>query len=583
VSDPDCMVPGNLDRRRVLVTWRRLHQDEEGVALVLAILIMFVLMIMLTTVIYMTAASARDAHRSNAGQKASALAESGVNNALAVLEANYPGTVGYPGDSSLLTTCPASLPAVCPFTTTYPTGTVRWSGTLDNSPAGLGWADQWNITATATVTNPTGPGAGPVTKTMRAVVPVIKPPVVQIGQNNPLNFIYGNAVNFLQSVTVASPVYAVGDLQLQNSSTISEWIGNTPGSLNKVAVGGNFYEAQNANKAGHVNGSADPANDLGEMYIQGQCSTKNGGAALHACAWGSTDQIWAVTHGNTIPPNFLTYVPKLTCCSPYTDHASLAPSEPARSSMGEAYRTADLGPRAPCTTGSLPASVFPNKFDTASGVADNDLNNSATPAGSAPINLTPNQSYSCTSRAGELSWDNSAKKLTVRGTVFIDGSATITSAPSAQAHVTGQGSISLTGTFMMKNALMCVNTVGNGNNTHCDTTPGSWDPNVGALIIVADGDGGYDSTQNQSNNVLAGQAINIKSSDFQGGLIANKDIGVDTTSTMQGPMISVYHTVNAGQSNILTFPPILFAPSGESILGPPPIPQLLPPRNFGGG
>jgi hypothetical protein len=577
------MVPGNLDRRRVLVTWRRLHHDEEGVALVLAILIMFVLMIMLTTVIYMTAASARDAHRSNAGQKASALAESGVNNALAVLEANYPGTVGYPGDSSLLTTCPASLPAVCPFTTTYPTGTVRWSGTLDNSPAGLGWADQWNITATATVTNPTGPGAGPVTKTMRAVVPVIKPPVVQIGQNNPLNFIYGNAVNFLQSVTVASPVYAVGDLQLQNSSTISEWIGNTPGSLNKVAVGGNFYEAQNANKAGHVNGSADPANDLGEMYIQGQCSTKNGGAALHACAWGSTDQIWAVTHGNTIPPNFLTYVPKLTCCSPYTDHASLAPSEPARSSMGEAYRTADLGPRAPCTTGSLPAAVFPNKFDTASGVPDNDLNNSATPAGSAPINLTPNQTYSCKSRAGELSWDNSAKKLTVRGTVFIDGSATITSAASAQAHVTGQGSIFLTGTFMMKNALMCVNTVGNGNNTHCDTTPGSWDPNVGALIIVADGDGGYDSTQNQSNNVLAGQAINIKSSDFQGGLIANKDIGVDTTSTMQGPMISVYHTVNAGQSNILTFPPILFAPSGESILGPPPIPQLLPPRNFGGG
>jgi hypothetical protein len=48
-------------------------------------------------------------------------------------------------------------------------------------------------------------------------------------------------------------------------------------------------------------------------------------------------------------------------------------------------------------------------------------------------------------------------------------------------------------------------------------------------------------------------------------------------------MISVYHTVNARQSNILTFPPILFAPSGESILGPPPVPALLPPRNFGGG
>ena len=128
---------------------------------------------------------------------------------------------------------------------------------------------------------------------MKAVVPVIKPPVTPIGQNNPLNFIYGNAVNFPQSVTVASPVYAVNDLRLGNSSTISEWIGNVAGNPNKVAVGGNFYEEQNANKAGHVNGSASPANDLGEMYVQGQCSTKANNQTLHACAWGATDQIWA--------------------------------------------------------------------------------------------------------------------------------------------------------------------------------------------------------------------------------------------------------------------------------------------------
>ena len=35
-------------------------------------------------------------------------------------------------------------------------------------------------------------------------------------------------------------------------------------------------------------------------------------------------------------------------------------------------------------------------------------------------------------------------------------------------------------------------------------------------------------------------------------------------------MVSVYHTVNAGQTNVLTFPPILFAPSGESPLDPRP-------------
>src|SRR3954468_7378475 len=121
------MRPRNPRGRRVLATWRALLHDDEGVALVLAILIMLVLMIVLTSVMFITAAAARDAQRTNAGQRAYSLAESGINNALAVLEANYPGTVGYPGDSTLLPT----------RTTTYPTGTVTWSGTLDNSPTGL--------------------------------------------------------------------------------------------------------------------------------------------------------------------------------------------------------------------------------------------------------------------------------------------------------------------------------------------------------------------------------------------------------------------------------------------------------------
>ena len=118
------MAPRTLLGRRVVAAWRRLLHEEEGVALVLAIITMLVLTIALTTVMFMTAAGARDAHRSNAGQKASALAESGINNALAVLNANYPGTTIYPGDSTLLPT----------RTTTYPTGSVTWSGTLVNVP-----------------------------------------------------------------------------------------------------------------------------------------------------------------------------------------------------------------------------------------------------------------------------------------------------------------------------------------------------------------------------------------------------------------------------------------------------------------
>ena len=96
----------------------------------LAIVSMLVLTIVLTTVIFLTAAGARDAHRTNAGQKAYGLAESGINNALAVLVHNYEsGAVGaFPGVSTLLP----------PRQTVYGSGSctapvnncVTWSGTL---------------------------------------------------------------------------------------------------------------------------------------------------------------------------------------------------------------------------------------------------------------------------------------------------------------------------------------------------------------------------------------------------------------------------------------------------------------------
>src|SRR3954471_21810859 len=98
------MPPETQDGRRIGAAWRSLLRDEEGVALVLAMLTMLVLTISLTGVIFVTASGARDAHRTNAGQRAYSLAESGINNALAVLDENYDrGIVGaFPGGSTLL-------------------------------------------------------------------------------------------------------------------------------------------------------------------------------------------------------------------------------------------------------------------------------------------------------------------------------------------------------------------------------------------------------------------------------------------------------------------------------------------------
>src|SRR4051794_21015765 len=71
--------------------------DERGIALIMVLGIMLVLTIALTTTIYLTSSSGRHASSSNAGQKAYALAEAGVNNAVAVLNSHYPSTTQYPG------------------------------------------------------------------------------------------------------------------------------------------------------------------------------------------------------------------------------------------------------------------------------------------------------------------------------------------------------------------------------------------------------------------------------------------------------------------------------------------------------
>ena len=157
-------------RRRLLV---RLS-DESGIALVMALGIMLVLTITLTTTIFLTSSSARHANTSNAGQKAYALAETGVNNALAVLYAAYESQnldFYSPGDL---------LPS-----TTSPDGSVTWRGTFclgaSGSPAlipnpclATDWG-AWRIFATGSVPNPTGPTAGPVTRTVQAKVQSFNP------------------------------------------------------------------------------------------------------------------------------------------------------------------------------------------------------------------------------------------------------------------------------------------------------------------------------------------------------------------------------------------------------------------------
>src|SRR5262249_55303298 len=55
--------------------------------------------------------------------------------------------------------------------------------------------------------------------------------------------------------------------------------------------------------------------------------------------------------------------------------------------------------------------------------------------------------------------------------------------------------------------------------------------------------------------------IDVKNSNFQGGLYADGKINLDTTSQMQGPIVTP-STLSVGQKNGDSFPSVLIAPLG---------------------
>ena len=168
---------------------------------------------------------------------------------------------------------------------------------------GAQWPYEWRITSTGTVANPTGPGTSPVTRTQTAVVPVIIAKKEDAGGNSVLNWLYASQdITFLQSVNIATPVYATGNLTLGNTATITA-------AAKSVAVGGNLILENPQNQIGASNARM-PA-----VYVQGSCTYKNQATHL-PCQWDA-DNVFATGPGTNrrdddpVDPR-LTQIPTLT-------------------------------------------------------------------------------------------------------------------------------------------------------------------------------------------------------------------------------------------------------------------------------
>ena len=207
------------------------------------------------------------------------------------------------------------------------------------------------------------------------------------------------------------------------------------------------------------------------------------------------------------------------------------------------YQFGSPGPTWGCDAGTTP--MLDNN-----GVLDNSV--------PTVFNLVQGTSYSCKTLSGELTWDAPSKTLTVHGTIYIDGSVEVEQSWGGQdaALYRGQGTIYMSGSFALKNTALCAVIAGNGKD--CDVSGGAWDPNLAALIFVAKSKGTDPGVQAASGN----NSAEVKSSQFQGVISGEYDIVSETTSVVQGPIISFKGGLNLSQTSGASFPDIHFAPSG---------------------
>lgn len=536
-------------------TRTRLLAGEDGVALVIAIILLAVLVIVTTTVLSFTSANSRDAASKRSGLTAYGLAEAGVNNALAQLAPHYgsdrdsqgnPIHDVTPFDSSWAQgseqdpTLGSTTPCVDPAAPTCP---LQWSTTLLPGPGVAPIRGIIKITSIGRTPNPTGPTASALTKTLVAYVEVRQPPAnlptpwwwndVYAGGTNPNNQC---DVSVSSGVNFRSPVVIAGNLCLQAQGAVS-----APGTL---TVGG--WVSLSAQ--GSIGSWSQP---LTSLVIQGSCD--NSLKMNPACKLTQQSNVYTNNPSNPSKSSidssaFTNTVPDLSITPPdfqqmYDDSGVWNGTDPAWSETCTAT--------APTTNNSLDGPV----------TAPNPINGDA-----APFDLAPSTyDYTCTTQTGKLTWTRTggtAGNLTISGSVYIDGS--LYTDPNAQVTYKGVGVIATTGD------------VNFGNNTYvCATSPNTglsdcnsgWtqDPVTGAPLLGIISNGTFNGT-------------NLRG--FQGAIFATNVLNVSGGQTnVDGPLVTL-GTLAPGQQVGSTFS-FSVVPSGFGTGVLPP--YLLGPTTYGNG
>ncbi len=430
-------------------------QQEDGIALVLALGITSVLIIFVASMIDYTTSNSRAVRLSSSNLTAMQYADAGLNTAYSILvnqkviaggnptAANILGCSGVGGaaDTNGPSNCATPIAKnVCVTTSGCVAGDAGtssvygyYSGTNPTIFNGVNVAaSTWLIVSSGYARNPQGATVIKTT-TAKVTITALNSGAVAAVWNH--MFITAPltpnvcAVDFGgNNMTITSPLYAIGNVCLSGSNTTVQE--NVNGQPIDLMIGGKLVLSGSGTSAG-----TNAQHPLTSGVVVGGCSTVSVSSVTTACDSGSFNY-WVGTKDAFVP--------------------AVAPEmQPADILID--YTNSDPGPKHPCVAGGLASTVF-----------DGDTTQNGT---NASFELLPGSSYTCVSQnggaaTGQMSWNNSTKTLLVSGSVFLDGNLTI----SQSGTYAGTGVIEAAGTITF-----------NGNGTSlCATSPCSFTTRQGS-------------------------------------------------------------------------------------------------------
>jgi Tfp pilus assembly protein PilX len=494
---------------------RQRLRDERGMALVMALAMMLVLTILVTATLGFTSSTSRDASLKQSGQSAYALAEAGLNAALAQLYTHYYDSSGAATNNTTLydpswftgvTTSkqsPSSTAACTSTSTCMSWGVVSWT------PGGGGFTKGTLVLqGTGRTPNPTGGTA--LTRTVTEKIAM-----QQLPQRTPTpsywSELYTGAtgqpcdLQLGQKVNANAPIYVAGNLCLTSAAGIE-------GSAVTLKVLGNIRLQ---------NGGADigQTTRVTSVQVGGGCVKSNNGAYVTPCPINTAStQIWDQSGRTTAPAPTPDPLPSI-------DFAGVAAAQAASTIS--------------CTNGvSLTSATF--YLAPASG------------AGATGYTCTITDTVSG-STVGSIAYNSTAHTIALAGDVYFPGSIDLST--TSPITYTGVASFFVAGTVTAANGSnLCVH-VAAGTcdfaNATVTTSPDYWDTTASVLII-------------QSQGALT--ATNLA---FQGGLYSATSINLGGgQSSTQGPLVSPQIIVPGQQLN-LSFPNFPFIISGTLGTQPP--------------